>query len=62
MDNHDNDDIILSKKDLTSPEGFFNNNLNKIKIENKFVQQKKLKNRIINDINNITSKFILNEK
>ena len=25
MDNPDNEDIILSKKDLTSPEGFFNN-------------------------------------
>ena len=66
MDNPDNDDIILSKKDLTSPEGFFNNinnnNVNKIKIENKIVQQKKLKNKIINDINNITSKSIGNNK
>ena len=62
MNNSDNDEITMTKKDFTSPERFsvnINNN-NKNKIEN--IQKKKIKNNIINETKNIISKSFGNKK
>ena len=65
LENSDNDDVILTKKDLTSPERFFtninNNRINKIKKENQIIHKKNLKNEI-NAPKNITSKSFGNKK
>ena len=67
MDNSENDDITMTKKELTSPERFFsdlnNNKIYKIKKENKINQQKNLNKKIINnETKNITSKTFGNNK
>ena len=67
MNNSENDDITMTKKELTSPERFFsdlnNNKIYKIKKENKINQQKNLNKKIIiNETKNITSKTFGNNK
>ena len=69
MDNSDNEEMTISKKELTSPERFLNNiikvsnnKINKIPDENKLIQQKQSKNKIINESKNVISKSFGNKK